>query len=668
MYRGYVTLATALLLGCATTGASAARPPAPPRTEVLTPEMYVGLEEVQGARISPDGAWVAYERTVPRSGKKSGKPRRQVWVVSTAGGTPRRLTTPVFDAWSPRWSPDSKRLAFLSRRKGHHKKPQVFVLPLDGGEAVPLTQHKTGVDAFDWAPDGKRIAFTAMVRKDKKVRKARKRRRDWQVGGVHHALRGLWVASTDADAGKPVQVVGGVQVWDFAWSPAGDQLLLLASTEPGADAQYMTSQIFRLDMPGGTVGDLVQLTRREGKLEGAAWSPDGSRIAFRAAVDVKDPLAGSVFVIPAAGGQARLLTEDLAATVRWVDWLDANTLAIAAIEGTRTMLGRLPASGGALARLPAGEGMCYQPHLAADRQRYACVADTPVHPGEVFVDRMGRGQPQRLTVTNPALETVRFAAQEVVRWQGPGGLEIEGVLIEPLDRRQDQRYPLVVLPHGGPEGSRQSGWLGYPGQLLAARGYVVLYPNYRGSGGRGVAFSKGDHEDLGGKELDDILAGIDHVAGLGLVDTARVGIGGWSYGGYLSALAATRHSERFAAAVMGAGISNWISFTGTTDIPRETSLVHWALWPLDQPALAWERSPLAHLKTAKTPTLILHGAADRRVPPSQGLEMLRGLRHVGVEAAMVTYPREEHEIVERAHEADMVARFLGWFDRHLQRR
>jgi dipeptidyl aminopeptidase/acylaminoacyl peptidase len=372
--------------------------------------------------------------------------------------------------------------------------------------------------------------------------------------------------------------------------------------------------------------------------------------------------------MPAAGGQARLLTEDLAATVSWVGWLDANTLAIAAIEGTRTMLGRLPANGGTLARLPAGEGMCYAPHLAADRQRYACVTDTPMHPGEVFVDRMGRGQPQRLTVTNPALEAVRFAAQEVVRWKGPDGLEIEGVLITPRDRQQDQRYPLVVLPHGGPEGSRQSGWLGYPGQLLAARGYVVLYPNYRGSGGRGVAFSKGDHEDLGGKEMDDILAGIDHVAGLGLVDTARVGIGGWSYGGYLSAWAATRHSERFAAAVMGAGISNWISFTGTTDIPREMSLVHWALWPFDQPALAWERSPMAHLKTAKTPMLILHGAADTRVPPTQGLEMLRGLQHMSVSTEMVTYPREEHGIVESAHKADVVTRFLGWFDRHLQSR
>jgi dipeptidyl aminopeptidase/acylaminoacyl peptidase len=228
---------------------------------------------------------------------------------------------------------------------------------------------------------------------------------------------------------------------------------------------------------------------------------------------------------------------------------------------------------------------------------------------------------------------------------------------------------LVVMPHGGPEGISMDGWntrSGYPAQLFASAGFAVFEPNYRGSAGRGVAFGKADQGDLGGKEFDDVLAGIDALVAQGLVDAERVGMGGWSYGGYFSGLAATVHSKRFKAAMVGAAITNWMSFTGTSEIEHENSLVHWKLWPYDQPELVWSRSPMAHAAKSKTPTLIVHGQDDTRVPPEQAKELYRALRHAKVATEVVFYPREGHGLGERAHQIDFMRRFVAWFDTHLR--
>jgi dipeptidyl aminopeptidase/acylaminoacyl peptidase len=204
--------------------------------------------------------------------------------------------------------------------------------------------------------------------------------------------------------------------------------------------------------------------------------------------------------------------------------------------------------------------------------------------------------------------------------------------------------------------------------VLAANGYAVLMPNYRGSGGRGVAFSKGDHRDLGGKEFIDVIAGIDHLAEIGLVDPERVGISGTSYGGYFSALAATKYSDRFKAAIPYAGITNWFSFSGTTEIPIEMSLVHWDTWWFDDPGLNWDRSPLAHINNSKTATLVGHGLADTRVDPGQSVELYTALKIKGVPSGLVLYPREPHGLLEREHQLDYMGRILEWFDTYLKAR
>ena len=243
------------------------------------------------------------------------------------------------------------------------------------------------------------------------------------------------------------------------------------------------------------------------------------------------------------------------------------------------------------------------------------------------------------------------------------------MLTYPLVYRDGKRYPLILQIHGGPEGVSLDGWntrATYPVQLLAANGYFVLEPNYRGSAGRGVDYSKLDHDDLGGEEFNDVLKGIDHLIKKGFVDKNQVGTGGWSYGGYFSALAATKYSNRFKASMVGAGLTNMISFMGTTDIPYEMSVVHWNQWWFDNQELHWDRSPLSHINKAGTPTLVIHGLRDERVHPEQGMQLWQALKIKNVDTELVLYPREPHGIIERPHQLDYMERLINWYKKYVK--
>jgi dipeptidyl aminopeptidase/acylaminoacyl peptidase len=299
----------------------------------------------------------------------------------------------------------------------------------------------------------------------------------------------------------------------------------------------------------------------------------------------------------------------------------------------------------------------------------ALAANTPQHPNDIFFGPTRGRSLTRLTTFNPQLADVRLGEQEIVRWKSVDGWEIEGVIVKPVGYQPGRRYPLVVQPHGGPESADLNGWLGsYSrwGQMLAGRGFVVFYPNYRGSIGRGVAFAKADHRDLMGREFEDMLSGIDHLVRIGLVDGERVGIGGGSYGGYTSAWAATYASPRFKAAVVWMGITNWYSMTGTSDIFWENSTVHWNAIMYENFDLYWQRSPIAHIARAQTPTLLIHGAADQRVPIGQSQELYTALKWKGVPVEFVTYPREGHGVAEKAHQYDFMTRIIGWFEKYLK--
>jgi dipeptidyl aminopeptidase/acylaminoacyl peptidase len=622
------------------------------------------------AQISPDGGTVLFQVSRPRTGdEKPGRALNEIWIApAEAGATPFRFTASEAGDRSPQWSPDGRRIAFISTRPGLEE-AQVYLIHPDGGEAWPLTRAEGGVSSFRWSPDGRRIAYTMTDPLAKAQREAQQQGRAWIVADREYRHTRLYAIDVETgDSGLLTKA--DLTIHDFDWSPDGGQLLVLAAPTPTVDDSFMRVQMMLVDAVGGEPRLLV---KTEGKLTHPRWSPDGRWIAWLGATALNDPFAGSVFVIPTAGGAPQHLTPDYEGTANWLGWRPGApaTIVFGAVERQATVLHTIAPGDRARRPLQAG-GLSFLtgPSFAADGSRLAIVANTPAHPNEVFTGPT-EGELGRVTALNPQLADVALGAQEIVRWRSVDGWEIEGVLVKPVGYEAGRRYPLIMQPHGGPEAADLQGWLGtYSrwGQMLAGRGYLTFYPNYRGSIGRGVAFARGDQRDLMGKEFEDMLAGIDYLVREGLADPDRVGVGGGSYGGYTSAWAATHGSERFKAAVMWMGVSNWISFTGTADIFWENSIVHWdaIMYENDNYGLYWERSPLKHIQKANTPTLIIHGADDTRVPIGQSREMYTALRWKGVPVEFVTYPREGHGVAERAHQEDFMNRVLGWFEKYVR--
>ena len=636
----------------------------------VTPDVILTLAQAAEAQISPDGATVVYQVSRHRrADEPPGVPKAELWTIPATGGTPRRLTQS--DDRLPRWSPDGKLIAFLGRR-GEGALTQIHLIDPAGGDPRALTTAPSAVTTFKFSPDGRWIAFTYADPKTEQEKQDEAQGKDWTVVDRNYKHTRLY--KVELASGKSELVSrADLTVHDYDWSPDSQQLIVGAANTPTIDDSFMGVRLYIVPAAGGTPEPFVTT---EGKLGFPRWSPDGQSIAWLGATSVDDPFAGSIFVAPARGRAAgapdrRNLTIKYDGTATWLGWRPgtSSALAITAAERQEVVIHHVNSADGK--RVPVSmRGLVAfgTPSYSADGRRLVFVAHSPSHPNEVFVSD-GTAAPRRLTTLNPQLEGVELGAQEVVTWKAKDGWTIEAVLVKPLGFQSGRRYPLIVQPHGGPESADPNGWMGTHtrwGQLLANSGFLTLYPNYRGSIGRGVEFAKADHKDLMGKEFQDILDGIDHLVATGIADGNRVGIGGGSYGGYTSAWATTFASDRVKAAIPWMGISNWISMTGTSDIFLENSTVHWNLVMYDNYQQYWERSPLRHIAKAKTPTLIIHGAIDPRVPPGQSLELYTALKWKGVPVEFVTYPREGHGVNERAHQEDFMKRVVGWFEKYVR--
>jgi dipeptidyl aminopeptidase/acylaminoacyl peptidase len=633
----------------------------------LTPEQVTSLQNVTSVAMSPDGRWVAYTLAQPRAAEEDTlaglRGYSELWVVSSAGGQPRAIVQRPNSASGPAWTPAGE-LGFLARGQVQVA-PQACFIGATACETRTVTSAPSGVTAFQWSPDGQWVAYTSRVGDSPEAMERRRRGQDVIVASELNRPVRLWVRRVAG--GDPVALTPPLHsAKDFTWAPDNRTLAVQIAEKSDADADLMYRRIFRVTVDGG---EPQLLTRTQGKLGPMAWSPDGTRLAFLGAVSFNDPLAQSVFVAQ-PGAPALNLTPGYEGSALWLDWQDARTVRFVAAEGTRTALNVVPLAGGGVTRVVGrGAEIFTSASFARDGISFAVPANTSRHPSEVHVGTTRDRRLRRLTNHNAFLANVQLGAQETVTWTSRDGWRIEGVLVRPVGVAAGTRAPLAVLPHGGPEGISYDGWVTnalYPAQVLAGAGYTVLMPNYRGSGGRGVAFSKADHRDLGGREFDDVLDGIAHLHETGMADSARVGISGTSYGGYFSAWAGTKHSAKFRLAMPFAGISNWMSFTGTTDIPEEMSVVHWDLNPYEHPLLMWERSPLAHIAGANTPMIIGQGLVDERVHPEQMMELHQALRLKGVPVDLVTYPREPHGLLERQHQLDYMRRILAAFERYVK--
>ena len=635
--------------------------------QIFTPDHVASLRSVVSVHVSPDGGHIAYVLAVQRDPfeDEDGPAWRELHVVDESGES-RPYVTGATTVQRGAWTADGQSLSFLAEREGDEQR-SLYVLPVTGGEARKVLSHDTDIREYAWAPDGKRVAFLAQEAENEERKELREKGFSQIVFEENLRNVRVWVADLSQEDPEPVMLPLEGSASSLRWSPAGKTLVLTLAPTPLVDDSYVGRKIRFVD---AETGHIVAGAENPGKLGSMSWSPDGRHLAVIAAADPHDPKEGRLMVVPAEGGELRDLLPDYDdGHVSSVGWLDEDTLLFLVNEGVWSFVAQIELDGSGFKRLVSTEG----PVLAAmsvsnDGHVAAFVGSTPTHPNEVYRWNRGATLAKRLTNNNPWLANVKLAKQEVVRFKARDGLELEGMLIHPVGG-QASDAPLILTVHGGPEAHYSNKWItsySLPGQVAAARGFAVFYPNYRGSTGRGIAFSILSQGDAAGKEFDDLIDAVDHLVAEGLVDRDRVGITGGSYGGYASAWGATYYTDRFAAAVMFVGISDKVSKVGTSDIPRELYLVHQKKWLWDAWDYYRERSPIFYVEKARTPILILGGDSDPRVHPSQSLALYRHLKTLGnTPVRLILYPGEGHGNRRAASRLDYNLRMMRWMEHYL---
>lgn len=658
----------ALMLGVASSEAATL-----PDGDTLTPDHVARLQAVGSVAVSPDGSIVAYTRSVPRvpGVDEDGESWSELWLLDGLSGASRPYVTGKVNVGGVTWTPDGRGLVFLAKR-GDDKFKGLYLLPVDGGEARRAAGLKSDAGDFSLSPDGTQVALLASNPEDDSRKKLKDKGFKQEIFEEDPRPTRVWISrlfETDSGKARALEITGSVR--HVKWSPKGGLLAVAVTPTPSVDDGMMRQRIRMVDVETGAVSGEVD---HQAKLGAMAWSPDGTRLAFIAGEDLHDPSAGRLYVVAAAGGRPVDVVPRFEGEVTGLEWTAPDTLVAVAAQGVwSTVLQVKLGDGAPTVTVLRGPG---QPILSAfsassDGRTLAFVGHAPTHPGEVFTAGPEAGSElKRRTDSNPGLGRIRWAKQEVIRHKARDGLELEGILIHPREAPANGRAPLLLTVHGGPESHVSDGWLSTysnPGQVGAARGFAVFYPNYRGSTGRGVAFSKLGQGDAAGKEFDDLVDAVDHLVERGWVDRAKVGVTGGSYGGYATAWCSTRYSDRFAAGVMFVGISDKISKVGTTDIPDEEFLVHARKRPWDDWQFLLERSPIYHAGNCRTPLLILHGADDPRVHPGQSKELYRHLKlRSQAPVRLVLYPGEGHGNRKAAAKYDYQLRMLQWFAHYLQ--
>ncbi len=622
-------------------------------TAPLTPEQTLGVRQISDLELSPDGTRLAFVVTEPPKGAQ--RPH-DIWMLDLRTRDVRRMTYSTKGANSPRWSPDGRVLAFLSDRDGG---TQIHLLPMAGGEASPFTEGKSPVRAFEWSPDGTRIAYLATEPRSEAEEKREKDRDDARVVDKDDRPSRLWVIDRETKTVHQL-TTGRWTVREAHWMPDGDQLVVVATDRP--EVEQSTDRIFTLARTGG---DLVPMAAPRGPFSRVRVRPDGKAIAWVGS-RVDGPSPHDLFELDTGSAAPRNLTgQDVDRPVTAFGWRSDRTLVASVSDGFRCRLVSISTAG-----QPA-----VQPDLTMNGSGFTVAPSGDVlFVGETAVDApevwrlSGSAQPERLTRLNAGWQRPEPIRPEFFTYRSFDGLEIEAALLLPraaggsARATAARRLPLVTLIHGGPTG-RWADTFEPWGQLLAARGYAVFYPNIRGSVGYGHRFIEANRADWGGADFKDVMAGIDALIARGVADPGRLGIGGWSYGGYMSEWAITQ-TTRFKAAVVGAGLSDLASEFGTEAGPEYDEWFFGT--PYEKLAGFVEHSPITYIKNAKTPSLILQGEADTTDPIGQSQELYRGLKRYGVEADLVLYPREGHGLREEKHLLDRLNRIVAWYDKYVK--
>ncbi|PYP04638.1 MAG: peptidase S9 family protein [Gemmatimonadetes bacterium] len=646
---------------------AAASPAAPLRPFSL--DDLSRVRDVREPQISPDGAWVAY--TVSTSDTAEDRSTSAVWMASWDGSRNVRLTTSKSGEHTPRWSPDGRWLAFLSSRDDDHT--QLWLLDRLGGEGRKATTLPSDVDDYVWAPDGRRIALvaedadTAKPKTPPPIVIDRFQFKQDESGYLGKQRRHLYVL--DVESGKTAMLTSG----DYdellpAWSPDGKSLAFVSKRRPDFDRDS-NWDLYVIAAGGGGAAPR-QLTTFEGPDNDPdtesrpAWSPDGHSLAYLQGGPLKllYYAVQKLAVVPGAGGAPHILTAALDRNVASPVWSGDGSSITFLLEDDRAVgLARVPAAGGAIERLVSGPRVV-SAFTAGANGKLAVLVSTPLAPAEVFALDGSTLRP--LSRQNDEwLARVTLGGVEPITFKSRDGTAVNGFAVKPPDFVPGKRYPTILRIHGGPVSQYQNEFDSQL-QTLAGHGYLVVVANPRGSSGRGERFSTAIFADWGNKDAQDVLAAVDYAVAQGLADPARLGVGGWSYGGILTNYVIAQ-DQRFKAAVSGASIANVLAGYGTDQYVREYEVELGVPW---KTAGTWVRLsfPFLHADRITTPTLFLCGDKDFNVPLLNSEQMYQALRSLGVETQLVIYPGQHHGINKPSYRRDRLERYLAWYDKYLK--
>ncbi len=645
---------------------------------------FNSVHAISEVALSPDGRHLVYG-TLERGTRDGADVEVTVlWIVNAKDGSGATRLTACSgslagalkhahgcDEHSAAWSPDGSHIAFVTTDgKGQ---PQIALAPASGASVQLVTHARGPLDSPRWSPDGTRIAFLYSEGAPRTPGPLNPLARD--AGVLSAAVYEQRLAVIPSSGGGAPRLLGpaDLNVYEFDWSPDGHRFVTSAAHGSGDDNWW----IAELDLIDADTGAVTTLARPKEQIASPRWSGDGTRIAWIGGIMSDEGITGGdVFVMSAAGGAAVDVTAGLAASVHTINWNgSAQQLLATEFAAGEEVLASIDVDAKSQRELWRAPEMIWANNLfgftpgdagislSRNAAMSAVIRQSYTSPPEVETGPPGEGRP--ITRINSGVRPITGKATNIY-WESDG-FKVQGMLIEPPAVAPGKRYPLVVLVHGGPAYASYPLFPSTPDYydaVLASEGYYVFEPNPRGSYGQGEAFTRANVRDFGYGDLRDILAGVDTVLKSAPVDPARLGIAGWSYGGYMTMWAVTQ-TDRFKAAVAGAGLSDWLSYYGTNNI--DTWMIpYFGASVYDDPKVYERSSPITFIKNVHTPTLLLGGDRDAEVPLTQSYEYWNALRRLGVKTEFVVYPDEGHFFFKHEDQVDVMTRVVGWFDEYLK--
>jgi dipeptidyl aminopeptidase/acylaminoacyl peptidase len=643
---------------------------AEPFLPAMTPVDVINLSSLSEPVLSPDGSALIYTRE--ESGWQLNKRIDQLWIRDSRDKTSRQLTFDLPVKTQVQWSPSSKFVSFLAksnspaaRRAGNFK--SIFVLPMNGGEAFPLVEHGADIRAYLWAPNGLSVYFLADVPEPDELKMRREAKDDMFAFEKDRTTRQIW--NLDLVSGELTQFnTGAGQVLEFTLSQDGSLIAFSKAESTMGDSEH-AADLWLMSSSGAS---LRRLTENNFAEEEFSISPDNQSILFISDINAAGEYYydANLFVLSIATAKWRILADEQRFEVEGAAWSkDGKSIYVQANMGVHSELWRIAAKDGKSKQLTSGIHTIKDWAYHRETGRHLFVLVEPNNPGELASLPERGGNMDRLTAVFASLEKqFQLPQQRLVTYAAADGTRLEGLLSLPLNYEPGQRYPLIVDAHGGPRTSRQYGQLGWRTYVpvLAAHGYMLFAPNYRGGRGYGDEFLRDMVGGMFTHAHTDILDGVDHLVAQGLVDPERLALGGWSAGGHLTNKLIT-FTDRFKAASSGAGAVEWKSMYAESDIRfSRTPLFGGSPWQQDAPLDVYEAaSPLKDLWKVTTPTIIFAGEKDERVPPAQSIMLYRALRDLGVASELYLAPRESHGFKELRHRLFKINAELAWFEKYV---